>query len=156
MLPNFLCIGAEKSGTTWLYHNLKKHPQIWMPPVKEIHYLDEIQRKPSLTILDRLFDSRFYNQNWRQIFKEQIKSNLRHPNLDNILWYSNYLFSPRNDQWYTSLFERARERITGDITPEYSSFKTEEVAYAYKIMPKSKIIFLLRNPIERAWSHALM
>lgn len=156
MLPNFLCIGAEKSGTSWLYYNLKKHPQIWMPPVKEIHYLDEIQRKPTLTILDRLFDSYFYNRNWRKIVKEQIKSNLRHPNLENILWYSKYLFNPRNDQWYASLFDTANDKVTGDITPEYSSFKREEVAYVYRIMPKSKIIFLMRNPIYRAWSSTLM
>ena len=156
MFPNFLCIGAEKSGTSWLYYNIKKHPQVWMPPVKELHYLDEIQRKLSLTILDRLFDNRSYNRNWRRILKEEIKSNIRRPNLDNIFWYSNYLFNPRNDRWYASLFERASDRITGDITPEYSSFKTEEVAYVYRIMPKSKIIFLMRNPIDRAWSHALM
>jgi hypothetical protein len=156
MFPNFLCIGAEKSGTSWLYYNLKKHPQIWMPPVKEIHYLDEIQRHPSLTILDRLFDSHFYNRNWRQILKEQIKSNLRHPNLENILWYGKYLFNPRNDEWYASIFDTANDKVTGDITPEYSSFKTEEVAYVYRIMPKSKIIFLMRDPIDRAWSHALM
>ena len=40
MYPNFLGIGAQKSGTTWLHANLSQHPQIWMPPVKEIHYLD--------------------------------------------------------------------------------------------------------------------
>ena len=156
MFPHFLCIGAEKSGTSWLYYNLKKHPQIWMSPVKEMHYLDEIQRHASANIIDRFFNSRFYHQNWRRILKEQIKSNLRHPNLKNILWYGKYLFYPRNDRWYASVFDRASDRITGDITPEYSSFKTEEVAYVYKIMPKSKIIFLMRNPMERAWSHALM
>ena len=157
MFPNFLCIGAQKSGTTWLYHNLKKHPQIWMPPVKEIHYFDEIQYQPYLTILDRLFDSRsFDNRVWWQIFKAQIKSNLRNPNLENIIWYSRYLFSRRNDKWYASLFDRARGQITGDITPGYSSLKREGIAHVFEIMPKSKIIFLMRNPMERAWSHALM
>lgn len=156
MFPHFIGIGAEKSGSTWLYHNLKKYRQFWLPPVKEIHYLDEIQRQPSFSILDRFFHSHFHNQNWRRIFKEQIKLNLRQPNLENIRWYAKYLFNPRNDQWYSSLFEQANGRITGDITPEYSSFQSEEVAYVYNIMPKAKIIFLIRNPIKRAWSHALM
>jgi len=40
MFPDFLGIGAQKSGTTRLYQNLAAHPQIWMPPVKELHYLD--------------------------------------------------------------------------------------------------------------------
>ena len=32
-LPNFLVIGAQKAGTTALYHYLKQHPQIYMSPV---------------------------------------------------------------------------------------------------------------------------
>jgi hypothetical protein len=34
-MPNFLIIGAAKSGTTVLYQYLKEHPQIYMSPVKE-------------------------------------------------------------------------------------------------------------------------
>jgi hypothetical protein len=34
-MPNFLIIGAAKSGTTSLYHYLRQHPQIYMSPVKE-------------------------------------------------------------------------------------------------------------------------
>ncbi|MGQ0658302.1 MAG: sulfotransferase [Chromatiales bacterium] len=38
-LPNFLIVGAPKAGTTSLYHYLKQHPQVYMSPVKEPHYL---------------------------------------------------------------------------------------------------------------------
>jgi len=34
-LPNFLIIGAMKSGTTTLYHDLRRHPAIFMPEEKE-------------------------------------------------------------------------------------------------------------------------
>jgi hypothetical protein len=34
-MPNFLIIGAAKSGTTSLYHYLNQHPQIYMSVVKE-------------------------------------------------------------------------------------------------------------------------
>ncbi|HWP47771.1 MAG TPA: hypothetical protein VNM22_11465 [Candidatus Limnocylindrales bacterium] len=34
-MPNFLIIGATKSGTTALDRALKQHPQIYMSPVKE-------------------------------------------------------------------------------------------------------------------------
>jgi hypothetical protein len=34
-LPDFLIVGAGKSGTTSLYHYLRQHPQIFMPEIKE-------------------------------------------------------------------------------------------------------------------------
>lgn len=34
-LPNFLIVGAAKSGTTSLYHYLKQHPDVFMPDWKE-------------------------------------------------------------------------------------------------------------------------
>ena len=30
-LPNFMCIGATKSGTTTLYDILRQHPDIFIP-----------------------------------------------------------------------------------------------------------------------------
>ena len=38
ILPNFLIIGAAKSGTTAIYHFLKQHPDIYMSPVKETNF----------------------------------------------------------------------------------------------------------------------
>jgi hypothetical protein len=38
MLPNFLIIGAEKGGTTWLYEKLRRHPEVYMPRVKELYF----------------------------------------------------------------------------------------------------------------------
>ena len=40
VLPTFIGIGAPQSGSTWLYENLKKHPQISMSNIKELHYFD--------------------------------------------------------------------------------------------------------------------
>jgi hypothetical protein len=37
-LPNFLIVGAAKSGTTSLYHYLKQHPEVFMPERKEPHF----------------------------------------------------------------------------------------------------------------------
>jgi hypothetical protein len=42
MLPNFLIVGAEKSGTTWLYDRLHRHPDVFMPEVKEIHFFNHL------------------------------------------------------------------------------------------------------------------
>ena len=40
-LPNFLVIGAMKSGTTSLFHYLQAHPQIFMSPLKEVDFFAE-------------------------------------------------------------------------------------------------------------------
>ena len=42
--PNFLCIGAQKAGTGWLYEQLRSHSDFWMPPLKELHYFDRLGR----------------------------------------------------------------------------------------------------------------
>lgn len=38
-LPNFLIIGAQKSGTTWLAWKLRQHPSVFMP-MDEVHFFD--------------------------------------------------------------------------------------------------------------------
>ncbi len=40
MLPNFLIIGAQKCGTTWLASLLRQHPDVYMPEA-EIHFFDK-------------------------------------------------------------------------------------------------------------------
>ena len=37
-LPDFLIIGAQKCGTTWLWNEIRQHPNIFMPEGKELHY----------------------------------------------------------------------------------------------------------------------
>lgn len=39
-LPNFLVIGAEKAGTTWIHDRLRHHPDVFMSSVKELHYFN--------------------------------------------------------------------------------------------------------------------
>jgi hypothetical protein len=36
--PNVIVIGASKCGTTALYFYLSRHPDIFLPPKKELHY----------------------------------------------------------------------------------------------------------------------
>jgi hypothetical protein len=38
--PNFLILGAQMAGTTWLAKTLSQHPDIFIPRIKEIHYFD--------------------------------------------------------------------------------------------------------------------
>ncbi len=159
MFPNFLCIGAQRSGTTWLHANLQKHPEVWMPPIKEIHYFDKKEMLDSLP----LFQSssykrkyRYYQKNW-QVFSRAIKSKQRKNTLDlkTLSWLLNYYFGLRSDQWYASLFDMGKGKTIGEITPEYGPLNGKSVAHIHQLMPDAKIIFLMRNPIQRAWSHLL-
>ena len=40
MLPNFVVIGAPRSGTSWIHQNLIRHPEIFVPRIKEVHFFD--------------------------------------------------------------------------------------------------------------------
>lgn len=38
--PKFICVGSQRAGTTWLYHALSDHPEVFLPDKKELHYFD--------------------------------------------------------------------------------------------------------------------
>lgn len=38
--PNFLYIGPNKAGSTWIYEALRFHPQVFLSRAKELHYFD--------------------------------------------------------------------------------------------------------------------
>ena len=37
-LPDFICVGAQKAGTTWLHRQLSEHPEIFVPETKELDF----------------------------------------------------------------------------------------------------------------------
>ena len=41
--PDFLLIGAQKSGTTWLWNKLDQHPETDLPHTKELHYFGGVE-----------------------------------------------------------------------------------------------------------------
>ena len=43
MLPNFLILGAQKSGTSWLHAMLSQHPEVFLPE-EELHFFDKADR----------------------------------------------------------------------------------------------------------------
>ena len=45
MLPNFLFIGPAKSASTWFFEILRSHPQIYVPPCKDIYFFDRYYGK---------------------------------------------------------------------------------------------------------------
>lgn len=59
-------------------------------------------------------------------------------------------------KWYSSLFLPGKDKVKGEKTPGYCSISLQRIRLIYSIMPKVKLILILRNPIERDWSHAIM
>jgi hypothetical protein len=153
--PDFLVIGAQKAGTTWLHRNLQTHPRIWMPKEKELHYFDE-KIGTDASIKDKLFGKQPANERWRRQVKRQLRAYKKKVSLRDLAWDLRYFLMKPNDEWYASLFEQGRGKITGETTPDYSILGRKHVAHVHEIMPEAKIIFMMRNPVERAWSQALM
>ncbi len=106
LLPDFLVIGAQKAGTTWLHQNLLCHEEIFVPQKKELHY-----------------------------FNSDLKLSL--------FGYSDY-------------FSGAQGKVIGEVTPAYSILPDGDIELVKRILPDVKLVFLMRNPVERAWSQGVM
>ena len=101
-LPHFLVIGTQKGGTTSLHHLLARHPGIYLPAVKEVHY---------------------FSQHFHQSL-----------------------------QWYANHYQDAKPgQLRGDITPFYL-FHLAAPARIRAVLPRVKMIVLLRDPVERTLS----
>ena len=61
----------------------------------------------------------------------------------------------RSIDWYSELFSDS-SKTNGEITPAYATLSVEVINNIYSAFPHTRIIYLIRNPIERAWSSARM
>ncbi|MDB9823133.1 sulfotransferase [Deltaproteobacteria bacterium] len=119
-VPDFLIIGAMRSGTTSLYSYLSSHPDIFMPTLKEPQFFSYLGEPVS-------------------------------PHPPEI----------RKEPWtlkdYVQLFNPARQdQIIGEASTSYlyiypKTQKNIRMIYGPRT-EELKIIGILRNPIERAWS----
>lgn len=155
MYPDFIGIGAQKAGTTWLSRNLQAHPEIWMPRIKEIHYFNKLAR-PQHREPGSYLGRRLLSESWRRQVGERLRAQRKNFDLEVALWDLRYYLLPPGDRWYASLFGAGEGRVTGEITPAYSALNRKAVARVHGLMPQTKILFMMRNPIERAWSQASM
>ena len=153
MGPNFICIGAQKAGTSWLYSVLSDYPGVRMPPVKELHYFDADPKYPSRNLhSDPSLIARLGSKEWWKGLGRCGINLSREFRWNSLIWHYQYMFGKCDDSWYLRLFSGHSEEITGDITPAYSILEEDDIARVYELCPNAKIIFILRNPIDRYWS----
>jgi hypothetical protein len=123
-IPNFLMIGAAKSGTTSLWNYLRQHPQIFLASVKE---------------------PRFFAYEGETV---------------------NYS-GPGDDKWgreiinswdaYQALFQSAKGQLAlGEASNVYLYFAQRAAPRIASRLPGVKLIAILRNPVDRAYSNFLM
>ena len=151
MLPDFLSIGAKRAGTSWLCFNLRKHPQTSLPPIKEIRYLNDSVYWPNIL---KLLTNRTSSLQIRRILRRQLLNPKAWRKHRELKVYLRFLFMPRNDRCYQSMFPRGPAQIAGDVTPGYDLLKSGRVARVKALLPAAKIVYLVRNPIDRVWSDA--
>ncbi len=147
----FVCIGAQKAGTTWLARMLARHDDVFMTPVKEIHYFDHIA---GLTdhLGPRKRRSR-YRKYHQRLWTQWSKWGEHRAQGD---WYRTYMGATLDDDWYVSLFaDRAGRKVAGEITPEYALIGEPGLKHLKRLAPDARIIFIMRNPVTRAWSQLL-
>ncbi|MBM4068410.1 MAG: sulfotransferase domain-containing protein [Planctomycetes bacterium] len=75
------------------------------------------------------------------------------PEIKEVHFFNHYLFTKSWD-WYTELFRGGLGLKRGEATPGYCRMPPETIRLIHSLMPRLKLIYLLREPIGRAWSHA--
>jgi hypothetical protein len=134
MLPNLFVIGAAKAGTTALHHYLAQHPDIFMSPLKEPNYFAFDHRVrifacPHLTPRNEFERDRLRRER--------------------------YEISVLDRADYERLFARGRHRpIRGESSPAYLYFPGT-AARIRRAVPDARIVAVLRNPVDRAYSKFL-
>ena len=122
-MPDFLVIGAAKSGTISLYHYLNEHPQIFMSPVNETNFF-------ALENAD--FDHHFQGP------------------LDRFYLDRHCI---RDLKAYQALFLQAdRDQILGECSPLYLYDEDTPDRIRHHI-PDVKLIAILRHPTDRAYAN---
>ncbi|MEO4040384.1 sulfotransferase [Hoeflea sp. CAU 1731] len=152
--PDFLCVGAQKGGTTWFFDQLEHHPDFWMPPVKELHYFNTQFR---IHNAERLYKEA--TNGLRKLNRTLKKWNKRPLEQSDIEWLKAFIEQdgdPVDFDRYRQLFSPKENRLSGDVTPNYAILPDETVSTICRELPEVKIIYFARDPIERIWSQYCM
>lgn len=151
---DFLGIGAQKAGTSWLVKNLKHHPKIWMPRfAKELHFFDVLylgtDRQHRLNNIRKrcegIIDNSIHRHEKSIAEKEASLKKMFDPN---------FAFT---DEWYSHIFLKASSiKLKGEYTPLYCALNSDGISHVKRLMPNVKIIYIIRDPIDRTLSSLRM
>lgn len=152
------CVGANKAGTSWLHRYLSRHPDCRLPHLKELHYFDalafgriEAEKRRVRKLRDDLAAKAAGADAWtaRRLAERMAE-------LDD--WLAVLGRDGVDLAAYRAfLTERAgTARLIGDITPAYALLPEDMLARMDAIAPRVRFLYLLRDPVDRAWSNIRM
>lgn len=123
---NFLVVGTAKAGTTSLFHSIKNHPKIFIPEQKEMNFFNSDHFDTKIGATDKFTD----DYNYRPAPIKDVEEYLKfYKGIDNDI-------------------------MCGDITPTYLyNYKYSIPAIKKHCSEDVKIIIILRNPVDRTYSH---
>lgn len=130
LFPNLLYLGPQRTGSTWLHANLSRHPQIHMHHDKETFYFSTLGRPEAPRYRYE------YLEDYLASFREGIGRRL----------LKSYHALRRCGRLY-------RPRIRGDFTASYGILDESVIAQMIRLQPDVRGIMLVRDPLDRAWSH---
>jgi len=125
-----------------------------MPPLKELHYFDHLYCKSS-----RSWSRWHVTQGIGRLLKQHAVANEQAIDFVYVRYLLNIVTEPMfTEVWYENIFQRpiAKGRIIGDITPEYCAIGDEGIRYVRHLLGGVKLIWLVRDPVERALSQVRM
>jgi hypothetical protein len=129
--PDFMIVGPQRTGTTWLHENLRDHPEIFWPRLKESFYFSRLGEPEHPKFQSDRLDW------YLGLFRDPVW-----------LWAAKNVFSLR-------LCGRPyRPRVFGEATASYAAMDRELIDEVVALNPAVRVIIMIRNPVERAWSHA--
>tara|TARA_B100000029_G_C17579720_1_gene959247 strand:+ start:1563 stop:2528 length:966 start_codon:yes stop_codon:yes gene_type:complete len=135
-VPNLFVVGAAKSGTTALYNFLDQHPDIYMSPIKEPHFF-------CTDIRINNFNDDYTKRNYFNT--SEYFSNKKLPK-------RHIAFLDNRDDYFKLFREHKNEKYLGEVSNGYLYSKVA-AHNIYNYNPDAKIIMILRDPCERAFSH---
>ena len=144
-------VGAQKAGTTWLHNYLVRRREVYLPRLKELHYFDAVWRKD----LGEKFDERFIRR-LRWLLSDMTEESVRPSDAALIQEYADRIAMIHGgERAYANFFaRRLSSGIThfGEITPSYALLPVEGFRHIKRLRPDAKVVFLMRDPVQRYYS----
>lgn len=140
-LPTFVGVGAAKSGTTSFHAYLRQHPDVFMSPIKETNFFStDIDPRDFSPLFERVVRQRRLN------LEEYVNGDQRTEHR------SAYV---RELDHYKKLFRfAATASAVGEISNSYL-YSATAARQIRSLAPDARIVMVLRNPVDRAYSHYL-
>ena len=153
--PDFIGIGAQKAGTTWLLEQLSQHPGVFTPATKELHFFNGRDLGHPLTYFGRVRLDTWHGRFYRLQTRRALRALREQPKDADRWWLAAYHLGPRTAASYRRIFRGAGQKLCGEFTPDYGPISEQEIQRAIRMFPSAKFILVLRDPVDRRWSNIL-